>query len=93
MLPTREDIWGLVINEAMAYGLPVITTDRCVAGLELVQDGVSGYLIPTEDPDALEQKIRLALTGDCGAMGKAAYAAVKPYTIENMVKTHVSVLG
>ena len=36
VLPTREDIWGLVVNEAMANGLPVITTDRCAAGLELV---------------------------------------------------------
>lgn len=36
VLPTREDIWGLVINEAMACGLPVITTDKCIAGLELL---------------------------------------------------------
>lgn len=38
VLPTRTDIWGLVINEAMANGLPVITTDRCVAGIELIKD-------------------------------------------------------
>ena len=44
VLPTREDIWGLVINEALAYGLPTITTDRCVAGLELIENGVNGYV-------------------------------------------------
>ena len=33
VLATRYDIWGLVINEAMAYGLPVISTDRCVAAM------------------------------------------------------------
>ena len=43
VLPTREDIWGLVINEAMANGLPIITTDKCVAGKELIND--NGYII------------------------------------------------
>ena len=32
-LQTRGDVWGLVVNEAMAYGLPIITTDKCVAGM------------------------------------------------------------
>ena len=39
VLPTREDIWGLVTNEAIAYGLPVITTDRCLSGVEIIKDG------------------------------------------------------
>ena len=30
---TREDIWGLVVNEAMANGLPVISTNRCIAAM------------------------------------------------------------
>ncbi|QVY64749.1 glycosyltransferase family 4 protein [Polaribacter sp. Q13] len=38
VLPTRADVWGLVINEAMAKGLPVVTTDKCPAGLELIPD-------------------------------------------------------
>ena len=91
-LPTREDIWGLVVNEAMALGLPVITTDRCVAGLELVQDGVNGYIVPTEDPDALREKLLLALEGDCVEMGQKALEAVRPYTIENMVRVHKEIL-
>ena len=45
VLPTRYDIWGLVINEAMASGLPVITTTRCVSGMELVENGKNGYVI------------------------------------------------
>ncbi|MEO2223851.1 glycosyltransferase family 4 protein [Priestia megaterium] len=54
VLPTREDIWGLVINEAMAYGLPVITTDTCVAGLELVAKiDQKDCIVPSEDPAAL----------------------------------------
>ena len=33
VLATREDIWGLVINEAMSFGLPIISTDKCVASV------------------------------------------------------------
>ena len=88
VLPTREDIWGLVINEAMAYGLPVITTDRCVAGLELVEDGVNGYIVPVGDVDALAEKIRQVFRGDPAQMGTASLEKVRRYTIENMAKVH-----
>ena len=91
VLPTREDIWGLVINEAMAYGLPVITTDRCVAGLELVEDGVNGYIIPVEDEKALAEKIEACFASDYRAMGEASLEKVRPYTIENMVKAHLNI--
>ena len=91
MLPTREDIWGLVVNEAMAFGLPVITTDRCVAGLELVENGVTGYIVPVEDADALAEKMNEALSGNCEAMGAAALERVRPYTIENMASVHLEI--
>lgn len=43
--------WGLVINEAMASGLPVIVSRTCGAASELVQDGVNGFLV---DPGSVE---------------------------------------
>lgn len=91
VLPTREDIWGLVINEALAYGLPTITTDRCVAGLELIEDGVNGYVVPVEDAEALSEKIKVVLASDLEAMGKAALEKVRPYTLENMAKIHAEI--
>jgi glycosyltransferase involved in cell wall biosynthesis len=91
VLPTREDIWGLVINEALAYGLPTITTDRCVAGLELIEDGINGYVVPVEDASALAEKIKAVLASDLEAMGKAALEKVRPYTLENMAKTHAKI--
>ncbi len=91
VLPTREDIWGLVINEALAYGLPTITTDRCVAGLELIEDGVNGYVVPVEDAQALAQKMHAVLAGDLQQMGEAALRKIRPYTLENMAKTHAEI--
>ena len=66
-----------------------MTTDRCVAGLELVENGVNGYIVPVGDDDALAGKLKEALSGDLTAMGQASLDRVQPYTYENMVKVHM----
>jgi glycosyltransferase involved in cell wall biosynthesis len=49
-----RETWGLVINEAMAAGVPVITTDAVGAAAGgLVQDGRNGFVVPEKTPDAL----------------------------------------
>lgn len=89
-LPTREDIWGLVVNEAMAFGLPVVTTEQCVAGMELVENGVNGYLVPIEDPDALGESLNKVLSSDMEAMGRASLQKIQGYTIEKMAAAHLA---
>lgn len=91
VLPTRWDIWGLVINEALAYGLPVVSTEKCVAAQELVEDGVNGYLVPIEDEDALAEKLNAVLAADREAMGKVALEKIRPYTLENMALEHARI--
>lgn len=93
VLPTWSDVWGLVINEAMAQGLPVVTTDRCVAGVELVEDGVNGYIIPVKDTGALSRAINRVLEQDYRKMGEAALETIRPYTIENMAAAHVEIFS
>ena len=93
MLPTKSDVWGLVINEAMAQGLPVVTTDGCVAGVELIENGVNGYIVPVDDNEALTEAIAKTLRGDYRQMGRQALETIRPYTIENMVKAHVEIFS
>lgn len=88
VLPTREDIWGLVVNEAMAHGLPVITTTRCNAGLELIEDGVNGFLVEPEDVRALARAMEKTLAADFDVMGRAALDTIRGYTIEEMARRH-----
>lgn len=91
VLPTREDIWGLVVNEAMAYGVPVVTTERCVAGVELVEKGVTGQIIPVEDSDGL----RVAISENIEYSDEVATGCLKrmgSYTIEEMAKCHLRYL-
>lgn len=64
VLPTREDVWGLVINEAMSYALPIVTTDHCVAGVELIEDGVNGYIVPIDNPERLGSAIEKVLSNE-----------------------------
>ena len=92
VLPTREDIWGLVINEAMAAGLPVITTDRCVAGLELVDDGVNGFIVESDNIAMLAEKIDALLANEelVSKMSKANLDRISQQTIEKMVFDHMS---
>lgn len=94
VLPTREDIWGLVINEALAYGLPVITTDKCVAGIELIENGVNGYIVPVEDVKQLTVRINELI--NISKEKRDEYYInninkVKEYTIENMAKKHIEI--
>lgn len=90
VLPTREDIWGLVVNEAMAMGTPVITTTKCVAGCELIKDGENGFLIEPDDTEALRDRIGVVLGNEDMRMrfAKQGYEHVRRYTIENMARVH-----
>lgn len=94
VLPTRSDVWGLVINEAMARGLPVVTTDNCGAGLELVQNGVNGYIVPKEDVDALAHSISKILENDeiRYRMGQESLRKIKRYTFSEMASRHYQIL-
>lgn len=93
VLPTREDIWGLVINEAMANGLPIITTDKCIAGLELVKNGENGYIVPVDNVEELTKAINSVLeNGENRKMGELSLKIIKDYTIEKMVRTHVDIM-
>lgn len=95
VFPTREDVWGLVINEAMANGLPVITTTSCIAGVEMIEEGLNGYLVPKDDVDQLTEKTNHILNNiDLKEeMGKNSLARANDYTIENMAKTTYKILS
>jgi glycosyltransferase involved in cell wall biosynthesis len=59
VLPSRHDGWGVVINQAMAAGLPIITSNAVGAGLDLVEDGINGVCIPANDVEGLYRAMEM----------------------------------
>ncbi len=57
VLPTHSDPWGLVVNEAMACGLPIIVSSVAGCTADLVEDGWNGYVVPPRDSERLSVAI------------------------------------
>ena len=59
VLPSYDEPWGLVVNEAMAAGLPVIVSDECGCSMDLIDPGKNGYVFKAGDVEELTEKIDL----------------------------------
>jgi wffZ len=58
ILPSISEVWGLVVEEALNNGLPVLLSNRVGCVEEIVIDGENGLIFRYDDPDDLIQKIR-----------------------------------
>jgi glycosyltransferase involved in cell wall biosynthesis len=92
---TFREPWGLVVNEAMHAGTPVIATDQVGAAAGgLVRNGRNGLVVPSEDPGALAAALRL-LRDDPDLRARLAAAAredVAPYTFTAWAEGFAEVL-
>jgi glycosyltransferase involved in cell wall biosynthesis len=87
--------WGLVVNEAMASGLPVLVSNRCGCAQDLVQEGVNGF---TFDPRDIEQLANLILRvsdlrfpiSDFGTASQRIIAAWGPERFANGLRDAVA---
>lgn len=91
--PTRKDVWGLITNEAMAHGKPVVATNGCGSALEMIKEGENGYIVPIKNCDALAKAIDRVLNDGCEKYSDACIETARRYTIETMVDAHLKVWG
>jgi glycosyltransferase involved in cell wall biosynthesis len=94
VLASRHDEgYGLVVAEAMAYGLPVVITNSGGA-VEIVENGINGYIVEKRDVEMMAQKIVL-LSNNLHlshAMGQSGYKRINSkFNIKNQV-THLQTL-
>ncbi len=85
ILPSISEPWGLVVNEAMASGLPVLVSNRCGCVEDLVQDGVNGLVFSPDSEEAVAAALRQAAEMPREArerMGQASQRHIEQFSPE-----------
>jgi glycosyltransferase involved in cell wall biosynthesis len=99
ILPSESEPWGLVVNEALSHGCPVVVSDHCGCVPELVAEGQTGATFRTADATDLATKLTTMPTdyADTKTVAKACLAQIAPYTPESaaraMLNGMLTVLG
>ena len=89
VLPSLSEPWGLVVNEAMAAGLPVLVSHRCGCVPELVRSGLNGYVCDPFDIDGLARLMQIMSSdlAEVRNMGEVSRRIVASYTPETWAQT------
>jgi glycosyltransferase involved in cell wall biosynthesis len=88
VLPASAEPWGLVLNEAMQFGKPVVATDAVGAAYDLIKNGENGFIVPEKDVDVLYDSMKeIFLDQDLERkMGEESKRIIQNFTYEVMVE-------
>ena len=95
LFQTSFDIWGLVLNEAMAASVLCFSSKFAGATQDLIKDGVNGYVVNFENANETARKIHAALEDEemqNSMAQKGAETIKEEYTLENCAKKMISIL-
>ena len=94
-LPSRVEGTPNALLEAMSCGLPVVVSDGAPGPLELIEDGVTGLVVPVNDPTRLAEAFRLLGSDEAlrRRLGTAARERVTEYAIPRALATWESIVG
>ena len=75
VLPSLVEPWGVVVNEAMACALPVVSSDQVGASADLIEEGANGFVVPSGDSLLLSRRLQDVLgdekrRGEMGAKSR-----------------------
>jgi glycosyltransferase involved in cell wall biosynthesis len=84
VFPTHSDPWGLVVNEAMACGLPIIASEIAGCVPDLVENAENGFVVPSGNVEELARAMRTLLSNPSLAreMGASSALRIQAFTPE-----------
>ena len=88
------ETWGLAVNEAMASGRPILSSNKAGCSIDLVQEGCNGWIFNHYKSDDLEEKLRLIITSGkdvLRVMGENSRKIIKDWSFENICKAIESI--
>lgn len=88
VLPSVFEPWGLIVNEVMNAGKPVIVSDQVGCAPDLVKDGVNGYIVPPRDISALSKALHVVIESPERAkrMGEMSLKQINQWGFEEDLK-------
>ena len=85
VFPTLGDVWGLVVNEAMACGVPTLCSRHAGCSDDLIEDGRTGLLCDPTRPGAFVDELAAAMCrDDLAAIGEAGARHVGGFTLDRL---------
>lgn len=93
LLPSRQECWGLVVNEAASFGTPIVSTWGSGAAVEFLSEAYPQYLAKAGDVASLYECIKKCLETDTEAYSEYLRIKSKEYSIEMSVKQHVEMFA
>ena len=89
LFPSKEDIYGHVINEALSQGLPVISTNKVNSAIKLVKNGENGFLLKSLEGEEFRKAIEDVINND---FFSECIKTAKANTIEVMAERHIEMI-
>jgi glycosyltransferase involved in cell wall biosynthesis len=96
VFPTLSDEWGVVVNEALAAGLPVLGSVYSQAVEELVQDGVTGWTFRPDHPEEMYAALNRAMTTQVeqvAKMRRTGRQRIRELTAEYGTKSFIAAIN
>jgi glycosyltransferase involved in cell wall biosynthesis len=95
VLPSEYDAFGVVVNEAMLCGCPVVASDRVGAARDLIRDGRTGFIYHCGEVGELAAVLRQAASGDppLFELGRAARARMQSWSPRENIQATIAAIA